>query len=137
MAIAPNALATQPRRPAALLIPEPTSAYDDSTVTPAARSQTGRPPAARPLFSCDSVQRQQAAPSRACVDQWLNVMEAFGKRSCSGASSMSSLCSMDISTSGLAAADCPVVQQEASQLNAIAACPALPPPAFVVLGLLS
>lgn len=142
MAIAPDALlATQHRRPAALIIPHHI-APDDCGATPA---QT---PVARPLFSCDSVQRQQAVQSRACVDQWLDVMEVSSKRSCSSATSISSLCSMDISTmhgassscssgASLAAADCAALQQENSHLSAAAACPDLPPPAFVVLGLLS
>jgi hypothetical protein len=77
-------------------------------------------------------------------------MEVSSKRSFSSASSISSLCSMDISTGGsmdvssscssgasLAAADDPVLQQEPNQLNAVATCPVLPPPAFVVLGLLN
>jgi hypothetical protein len=72
-------------------------------------------------------------------------MEVSSKRSCSSASSISSLCSMDTngassscsSGASLAAADGSALQQEPNQLNAVATCPVLPPPAFVVLGLLN
>lgn len=134
-----GAVLLRQRRPAALKIPQLECPTDDEPVTtPAGPTHKGLytpvlTPVARPLFSCESEQ-QQAMPSRACVDCWLSVMEVTSKKSCSSASS-SSCCS---SAGSLAAVGGSAMQQDTQQRGVTSTAQIdLPPPAFVVLGLLS
>lgn len=139
------ALALSIEIPQELVLPD-----EDSTVTPSALHHAQHTPVHRALFQpCTGSSEQQQPPSvpaRCCVVQWLDVMEGSGRQSCSSASSISSFSS--ISTAGalsdtprsssntsLAVYDPTAQQQEAEECSAHQPC--LPPPAFVVLGLLS
>lgn len=134
------------KRPAPIKIPQP-MLLDDCEDMAFLLSTAHRvaTPVARPLFRCADGEQQQEEPavgSRACVDGWLSVMEVSSK-CCSSASSVSSFDSLDLlrstprswsSSTSLATAECPPAQPHEARKSTE---PDLPPPAFVVLGLLN
>lgn len=134
------------KRPAPIKIPQPMlldECEDMGFLLPTTHKVAT--PVARPLFRCAEGEQQQeeaAVGSRTCVDGWLSVMEVSSK-CCSSASSVSSFDSLDLlrstphswsSSTSLATAECPPAQPHEARQGA---APDLPPPAFVVLGLLN
>lgn len=131
--------------PQQLVLPD-----EDSAVAPSALHHTQHTPVHRALFEpCTGSSEQQqppTVPARCCVVQWLDVMQGSSRQSCSSASSISSFSSISAggalsdtprssSNTSLAVFDPSAQQQEAAECCAQQPC--LPPPAFVVLGLLS
>lgn len=127
------------KRPAPLKIPQ--ASFDDDeeccAVMPHSDVLQSLTPVARPLFHCSRMaeeQQQEEDSSRCCVHQWLGVMEVSSRKSCC---SLSSYISADLrsscSSASLSTLDTPTHRGTVPSR----ACPGLPPPAFVVLGLLS